>query len=68
MNLPSYGTLSEMQFIDGLGSHAPATADVGRGELLRRYLAALSCRTKWSGLDRPAIESYVRGALGRMAQ
>ena len=58
-----HNTLSEKQFIDGIGRHSRAL--MSRRALLVGYLAAAKRRTDWGSMNSDAVITYAKDALAR---
>lgn len=59
---PAWTTLREIEFLDGLGAHAPAVT-AGRVRLLELYRDAITSRANWGGVDRDEISRHVKALL-----
>lgn len=58
----SWGTESELKFIEALGTHA-AHNRFTYEELLSKYLASCQLRVKWDSIDKKEVVKKVRGLI-----
>ncbi len=58
-------TLREIEFVDGLGGHAPAVT-TDRIRLLELYRESIPSRRKWDGIDHEEVTRHVDALLAEL--
>jgi len=58
-----WGTLAELEHIDGLGTFNIGSEKTPRRQWLADYIAAMRLRVEWGAIDREKVLDYARQEL-----